>query len=78
MGIIPLQYENGMTAEKAGFSGKEIYRLDLPRDITPGCTANLITDDGKSIAVKVRFDTEVEVTYFANGGILNYMIRSML
>merc|ERR1712134_247482 len=32
----------------------------------------------RSIQVRVRFDTDVELTYFNHGGILNYMIRSML
>ena len=33
---------------------------------------------GKSFDVVVRFDTEVDLTYYRNGGILNYMIRKML
>lgn len=38
----------------------------------------LQTACGKSIDVIVRFDTEVDLTYYRNGGILNYMIRRML
>lgn len=34
-------------------------------------------DDGKTFRVRMRFDTDVELTYFHNGGILNYMIRKM-
>ena len=34
--------------------------------------------DGRLFKVKVRFDTDVELMYFKHGGILNYMIRSML
>lgn len=34
--------------------------------------------DGRSFKAKIRFDTDVELTYFKHGGILNYMIRSML
>jgi aconitate hydratase len=33
---------------------------------------------GKTFPVKARFDTEVDLTYFKNGGILNYMVRKML
>ena len=39
---------------------------------------DLQVSDGKTFQVKVRFDTEVELTYFRNGGILNYMVRRML
>ena len=35
-------------------------------------------NDGRLFKVKVRFDTDVELMYFKHGGILNYMIRSML
>ncbi|RVE46401.1 hypothetical protein evm_008935 [Chilo suppressalis] len=38
----------------------------------------LLVSTGKSFQAKVRFDTEVDLTYFKNGGILNYMIRKML
>lgn len=34
-------------------------------------------DNGKTFQVRMRFDTDVELTYFHNGGILNYMIRKM-
>lgn len=34
--------------------------------------------DGKVFDTILRFDTEVDITYFKNGGILNYMIRKML
>lgn len=78
MGIIPLQYEDGMTTETAQLTGREMFDIELPRDLSPGCSATLRTDTGKSIQVKVRFDTPVELTYFKHGGILNYMIRNML
>ena len=39
---------------------------------------NFQTDDGKSFQAVARFDTEVELKYFSNGGILNTMIRGML
>ena len=34
--------------------------------------------DGRVLTVRLRFDTEVELAYFRNGGILNYMVRRML
>lgn len=41
----------------------------------PSC---LQVGDGRSFQVKARFDTEVELTYYRHGGILNYMVRQML
>jgi len=38
----------------------------------------LQVSEGKTFQVKTRFDTEVELVYFRNGGILNYMVRKML
>ena len=38
----------------------------------------LQVSDGRSFQVKARFDTEVELTYYRHGGILNYMVRQML
>jgi len=48
----------------------------LPKTCFVSCFSQL--DNGKSFQVVVRFDTEVDLTYFRHGGILNYMIRSML
>ena len=39
---------------------------------------SLQLEDGRSFQTKARFDTDVELVYFSNGGILNYMIRKML
>ncbi len=39
--------------------------------------SSLQLDTGKSFQAKMRFDTDVELTYFHHGGILNYMIRKM-
>jgi len=78
MGIVPLQYMSGENTDKAGFTGKEVFTIEMPDKLSPGCTATVRTDTGKSVQVLVRFDTEVELTYFRHGGILNYMIRSML
>jgi len=82
MGIIPLQFNPGESTDQLGLTGKEVFSIDLPNEITPGCgaTVTACAADGqnKKFQVQVRFDTEVELTYFRHGGILNYMIRSML
>lgn len=78
MGIIPLQYLDGQTAESLGLTGLEVYNIAVPEDYQPGQHITVTTDDGKSFEVIVRFDTEVDLTYFRHGGILNYMVRKML
>lgn len=41
------------------------------------CSLPSQLDDGRTFQVRLRFDTDVELTYFHHGGILNYMIRKM-
>lgn len=78
MGIMPLEYLPGQNAESLELTGKESYTIVVPDDLKTGQTLVVKLSDGRSFNVKVRFDTDVELTYFKNGGILNYMIRSML
>ncbi|XP_062596464.1 cytoplasmic aconitate hydratase-like [Saccostrea cucullata] len=78
MGIIPFQYLEGQTAETLGLTGTETYSVDIPDNLTAGQVLEVKLSNGKTFQVKTRFDTEVELTYFRHGGILNYMIRRML
>lgn len=78
MGVIPLQYLSGENAESLGLTGYEQYDIVIPKNCQPGEKITVSTDDGKKFDVIARFDTEVDLTYFKHGGILNYMIRTML
>ncbi|XP_063631227.1 cytoplasmic aconitate hydratase-like [Cydia splendana] len=78
MGIMPLQFLPGDSADSLGLTGAERYSLKVPKDLSPGQHITVQVDNGKSFQVIARFDTEVDLTYFRNGGILNYMIRKML
>ncbi|KAM7449009.1 Aconitate hydratase mitochondrial [Porites harrisoni] len=78
MGIMPLEYLPGQNAESLGLTGKESYTIEVPEDLKTGQTVDVKLNDGRLFKVKVRFDTDVELMYFKHGGILNYMIRSML
>ena len=78
MGIIPLQYLPGQNAETLGLTGYEMYDIAIPENSEPGQPITITTDDGKRFEVILRFDTEVDLTYYKHGGILNYMIRKML
>ncbi|XP_065938353.1 cytoplasmic aconitate hydratase isoform X1 [Magallana gigas] len=78
MGIIPFQYVGGQTADSLGLTGTETFSIDVPDDLKAGQELQVKLSDGRTFQVKTRFDTEVELTYFRHGGILNYMIRRML
>ncbi|XP_010278679.1 PREDICTED: aconitate hydratase, cytoplasmic-like [Nelumbo nucifera] len=81
MGIIPLCFKPGEDAETLGLTGHERYTIDLPSkisEIRPGQDVTVVTDTGKSFTCTVRFDTEVELEYFNNGGILPYVIRNLM
>lgn len=78
MGIIPLEYLPGQNAESLGLTGYEVYDISISENCQPGQKITVSTDNGKRFEVILRFDTEVDLTYFKHGGILNYMIRQML
>ncbi|GFY99146.1 aconitase 1 [Actinidia rufa] len=80
MGIIPLCFKHGEDADSLGLTGHERYTIDLPSNISeirPGQDVTVRTDTGKSFTCTVRFDTEVELAYYNNGGILPYVIRQL-
>ena len=62
MGIIPLCFKSGEDAETLSLTGHERYSLDLPSNVSeirPGQDVTVVTDNGKSFACTLRFDTEV-------------------
>ncbi|CAM5115224.1 unnamed protein product [Eretmochelys imbricata] len=77
MGVIPLQYLPGEDAESLGLTGRERYTIVIPEELAPRMNVQIKLDTGKTFQAIMRFDTDVELTYFRNGGILNYMIRKM-
>jgi len=77
MGLVPLQFVEGQTADSLGLTGREKFDIILSENMKPGQMLQVKTDDGKAFDVKVRFDTELELTYFKHGGILNYMVRKV-
>ncbi|XP_075066982.1 cytoplasmic aconitate hydratase isoform X1 [Mixophyes fleayi] len=79
MGIIPLQYLPEDNAETLRLTGQERYTILIPedKDLRPGMNVQIKLDTGKTFEAIMRFDTDVELTYYRNGGILNYMIRKM-
>lgn len=78
MGIIPLQFKDGENADKLGLTGKEQFSIDVPEDLKVGQHLKVTVSTGQVFEVICRFDTEVELTYYRHGGILQYMIRKLI
>ena len=82
MGILPLQFINGADRKKLNLKGSELISiLDLEKGIKPGdnLTVDIKYDSGeiKKIKLLCRIDTKNELEYYKNGGILQYVLRSM-
>ncbi len=85
MGILPLQFLNGESAESLGLTGEESYEitgLDAAlASFAPGKTVEVkATAAGKTTSFKatLRIDTPQEVLYYHHGGILQYVIRQLV
>ena len=82
MGVLPLMFETGQNAESLGLDGSEIYHIEGIEEMQPRKTVNIraIKTDGREINFKAisRLDTEVDVDYFLNGGILPYVLRKLM
>jgi len=78
-GVIPLQFKNGEDVESLGLTGKEKFSVDVS-GAKPGQDVTVKVEGGKisEFTAKLRIDTETEMTYFKNGGVLNYVIRENL
>lgn len=81
MGVLPLQFENG-GVEALGLKGRELFSIEGLEELVPYQEAMLcISDPGgeeRKVKVRVRLDTPIEVEYYRHGGILPYVLRSML
>jgi len=78
MGIFPLQFANGETAETLGLTGHERFSIDIIGAlVAPGSAVTVTTDSGLKFTAQSRLDTEVEVEYFRHGGILNFVLRRL-
>ncbi|HWD68761.1 MAG TPA: aconitate hydratase [Solirubrobacteraceae bacterium] len=78
MGVLPLQFKDGESAESLGLTGQERFGIagiagggDIPRELT-------VTADDKQFNVTVRIDTPKEQTYYRHGGILQFVLRQLL
>jgi len=78
MGIIPLQFKQGETADTLGLTGKEQFTIDMPSEIKTGQEITVKASNGVTFTTKLRFDTPIEIEYFRHGGILPYVMRRLV
>jgi aconitate hydratase len=83
MGVLPLQFPDGVTAQTLGLDGSETFDVvGLSDDIAPrqDVTLRIHRNDGSVTeqTVKLRIDTPIEVDYFRHGGILPFVLRQLL
>ena len=85
MGILPLQFHDGETAHSLGLTGEEIFEIAGIRDLIGSFAAGRqvkvrASANGKTTEFRalVRIDTPQEAQYYANGGILQFVLRQLL
>ncbi|EKS6734514.1 aconitate hydratase AcnA [Enterobacter asburiae] len=82
MGILPLEFPQGVTRKTLGLTGEEQIEISGLQNLQPGKTVpvKLTRADGKIevLDCRCRIDTATELTYYQNDGILHYVIRKML
>ena len=82
MGIVPLQYLPGQDRATLGLTGHEVFGIaGIADDLSPKKTMTVTAtdDDGKTTTFEAvcRIDTPVEIDYYRNGGILQYVLRNL-
>lgn len=83
MGILPLEYLVGESADSLGLTGREAFSIDgIEAGLEPGqdVSVRAVTDDGREVVftARCRIDTPVEAEYYRHGGILQYVLRELL
>jgi len=79
MGILPLQFKDGESADTHGLDGTETFSIDMQGGkLDVGQDVTVTTSTGKSFKTTCRLDTDPEVAFFQNGGILQYVLRKLM
>ena len=81
MGVLPLQFSDGDSANNLALDGTEIYAIDGLATGEPDFVTVRVTNEGvqsRSFAAKVRIDTPKEWDYYRHGGILHYVLRQLV
>ncbi|RBP93677.1 aconitase [Rhodobacter sp. 140A] len=82
MGVIPFEFTGSDNRKTLGLTGDEVVTIEgLEGDIKPlslvPCTITFKDGSVKTIQLKARIDTEVEIEYLKNGGVLHYVLRNL-
>jgi len=80
MGVLPLQFQPGESAEHLGLTGYETFSIEgLDDGRAKSVTVTATSADGstKQFSARVRIDTPNEVEYYQHGGILHYVLRKL-
>ncbi len=83
MGVLPLQFKEGFDRKKLNITGTELVTVvDIDKGVKPrqevSCEIKYKDGTSKTIKVLCRIDTENEIEYYKNGGILQYVLRNMI
>ncbi|GAB2868391.1 aconitate hydratase AcnA [Streptomyces deserti] len=81
MGVLPLQFPEGQSAESLGLTGEETFSITGVTELNEGTTPRTVkvtTDTGVEFDAVVRIDTPGEADYYRNGGIMQYVLRSLI
>ncbi len=82
MGVIPFEFTEGMTRKSLNLTGNETVEITgLAGDLKPlslvPCTITYADGSKKTINIKCRIDTAIEIEYVENGGVLHYVLRNL-
>jgi aconitate hydratase len=81
MGVIPFEFTGGDTRKSLGLTGEETVSIHGLDTITPlaevPCTITFADGSEKTITLKCRIDTGIEIEYIENGGVLHYVLRDL-
>lgn len=81
MGVLPLQFPAGQTADSLGLTGEETFSIAGVEELNNGTTPSTVkvtTDTGVEFDAVVRIDTPGEADYYRNGGIMQYVLRQLV
>ncbi|NQT69973.1 MAG: aconitate hydratase, partial [Desulfobacteraceae bacterium] len=82
MGVLPLVFKAGENLESLGLTGFETYYISGIENMQPRKVLQVkaVKEDGQTIEFEAvsRLDTDIDVDYFENGGILQYVLRKVL
>ncbi|MGW7494446.1 aconitate hydratase AcnA [Streptomyces luteogriseus] len=81
MGVLPLQFPEGQSAASLGLTGEETFDFIGVEELNNGTTPRTVkvtTDTGVEFDAVVRIDTPGEADYYRNGGIMQYVLRSLI